>query len=167
MVFNYGAQLVYRSQQSSFADDLCAADANNAIAGQCNAGATVPEQLPTLRQINAYTLQPSLWAKLYYRALAVEFEGTGMFGRMDHGGILLAPGEGEEAVTFRQFGWVLASELRLYRDTLFVGLEAGGASGDQAEDAGQYLNYRWRFVRQPAGDHSVRDFHFSPEYHID
>src|SRR5262249_7086752 len=48
-----------------------------------------------------------------------------------------------------------------------VGLETGGATGDQAEAPNQYLNYRWRFVQQPAGDTSIRDFHFSPDYHVD
>src|SRR6185295_6452216 len=75
--------------------------------------------------------------------------------------------EGLNRATFRQFGWVLASELALYRDTFFLGFESGGASGDQAEDPSQYLNYRWRFVRQPTGDTSIRDFKFSPEYHVD
>ena len=43
----------------------------------------------------------------------------------------------------------------------------GGATGDQAEHPGQYLNYRWRFVQQPSGDHAINDFHFSPDYHVD
>ena len=62
---------------------------------------------------------------------------------------------------------MLASELRLYRDALFVGFETGGATGDQAEAPGQYLNYRWHFVQQPTGDHTMNDFHFSPDYHVD
>jgi uncharacterized protein (TIGR04551 family) len=61
----------------------------------------------------------------------------------------------------------VASELRLYRDAFFVGLETGGATGDQAEDPAQYLNYRWKFVQQPHGDHRINDFHFSPSYHVD
>jgi uncharacterized protein (TIGR04551 family) len=112
--------------------------------------------------------QPNVWMKLHYRALVVEFEGTAILGRQDHGGVLLSKDSvPTDPVTFRQFGAVLASELHLYRDALFVGLELGGASGDQAEEPGQYLNYRWRFVRQPAGDRSIRDFKFSPEYHVD
>ena len=43
----------------------------------------------------------------------------------------------------------------------------GGATGDQAAAPGQYLNYRWRFVQQPTGDHAINDFHFSPDYHVD
>ena len=62
---------------------------------------------------------------------------------------------------------MVACELRLYRDAFFVGFETGGATGDQAEDPGQYLNYRWQFVQQPLGDHAITDFKFSPEYHID
>jgi len=64
-------------------------------------------------------------------------------------------------------GWVVASELRLFKDAFFVGFEVGGASGDQASDPGQYLNYRWRYVQQPAGDSAIHDFHFSPDYHVD
>jgi uncharacterized protein (TIGR04551 family) len=62
---------------------------------------------------------------------------------------------------------VVASELRLFHDSFFVGFEVGGATGDQANDPGQYLNYRWRFVQQPSGDHAIHDFHFSPDYHVD
>jgi uncharacterized protein (TIGR04551 family) len=158
IVVNYGLQLVYRSQQTSYAADLCISPM------MCMGDAGT---YGTLRSINALIFQPSIWLKLHYRALTVEFEGTTVLGKMDHGGILLAPNEELARATFRQFGGVLASELHLYRDAFFVGFEVGGASGDQAEDPSQYLNYRWRFVRQPGGDHSIRDFKFSPEYHVD
>lgn len=167
VVLNYGLQLVYRSQQSSFADSNCAMPTDPMDIARCTVNPARKEQVQVLSEINAYTFQPNLWAKLYYRALTVEFEGTTLLGRMDHGGILLDKSEVTSPLTFRQFGGVLASELKLYHDTFFVGFEAGGASGDQAEDPSQYLNYRWRFVRQPQGDHSIRDFKFSPEYHID
>ena len=168
VVVNYGLQLVYRTQQSTYAEQMCTTGATMAGAVTCpTPPPTTKEQTPPLSEINAAMFQPNLWMKLYYRALVVEFEGTGVFGKMDHGGILLAPTEELSRVTFRQFGGVLASELHLYRDAFFVGFETGGASGDQAENPGQYLNYRWRFVRQPSGDHSIRDFKFSPEYHVD
>ncbi len=170
VVFNYGLQMVYRTQQSSFSDYTCSnasLNQNGDNAEQCITSPAVKEQTRPLSQINAYFVQPSLWAKLYYRALTVEFEGTSLLGKMDHGGILLALNEEQNRVTFRQFGGVLASELKLYHDTFFLGFETGGASGDQAEDPSQYLNYRWRFVRQPPGDRSIRDFKFSPEYHVD
>jgi uncharacterized protein (TIGR04551 family) len=167
VVLNYGLQLVYRSQQSSFSDYNCAMPTDTKTSMRCTVNPSVKERTPLLSEINALMFQPNLWAKLYFRALTVEFEGTAVLGKMDHGGILLAPNEELSRVTFRQFGGVLASELKLYHDSFFVGFETGGASGDQAEDPSQYLNYRWRFSRQPAGDHSIRDFHFSPEYHVD
>src|SRR6185295_12249416 len=83
----------------------------------------LPEQVPMLTEVNALLFQPSLWLKLYYRGLTVEFEGTGVLGKMDHGGVLLNPNEGLNRGTFRQFVWVLASELALYRDTFFLGFE--------------------------------------------
>ena len=53
-------------------------------------------------------------------------------------------------LTLRQLGWVVATELRLYKNAFFLGFETGGATGDQAEDPTTYLNYRWKFVPQPA-----------------
>jgi len=174
VVLNYGVQLVYRSQHASYDATACGSGASGTAQGTtaCSTAASptaisTAEQALPLKDINAFFFQPNIWAKLHYRALVVEFEGTALLGRMDHGGVLLAPNEQDKAVYFRQFGGVLASELHLYRDAFFVGLETGGASGDQAENESGYLNYRWRFTQQPLGDHSIRDFKFSPEYHID
>lgn len=166
VVVNYGGQLVYRKQQMAFRDDDCA-DPTTMTDATCAVPPTVPEQTPKLTFVNALLMQPNLWMKLQYKILTVEFEGTAVLGRMDRGGLLVAAEEDRDRrLTFRQFGWVLANELRLYRDTFFVGVETGGASGDQAESRG-YLNSRWRFVQQPAGDRSIRDFKFSPDYHVD
>jgi uncharacterized protein (TIGR04551 family) len=178
LVLNYGVQLVYRTQQSSFAEDKCAMSANGTpvdptvcptIMGSNDMPVSSKEQLMALTPLSAYFVQPSLWLKLYYRALTVEFEGTGVFGRMSRGGVLLDPADAasNDPAYFRQFGGVIASELHLFRDSFFVGFETGGASGDQAENPSQYLNYRWRFAQQPQGDHTITDFKFSPEYHID
>jgi uncharacterized protein (TIGR04551 family) len=176
VVLNYGLQLVYRSQHSAYDTSSCGttggASAGCMTSTMPNSNLAVDpistkEQALPLQDINAYFFQPNLWAKLHYRALVVEFEGTALLGKMDRGGVLLAAGDQEKPAYFRQFGAVLASELHLYRDAFFVGFEAGGASGDQAENDAGYLNYRWRFAQQPAGDHSIRDFKFSPEYHVD
>ena len=120
-------------------------------------GATMP--------YGAWSVTPDLWLKVNYKALTLEFETIGIFGKIAHPGTLAA--NQDAPLTLSQLGWVAAGELRLYRDALFVGLETGGATGDQAEAPGQYLNYRWRFVQQPSGDHSISDFHFSPDYHVD
>jgi uncharacterized protein (TIGR04551 family) len=89
-------------------------------------------------------------------------------------------GSSDNHLTILQLGWVLAADLKLYKDSLFVGFETGGATGDQAESAcidttcapnnlnpSPYLNYRWKFVPQPIGDASLNNFYFSPNYHVD
>ena len=162
VVVNYGLQLVYRNQGNEVLVDPKQQPAVGA------GNTTQPpnrEQLPKqLLAINAVIFTPDVWFKLYFKALTIEFEGIGVFGKVDHPGPLAVD---DTKMTLRQLGWVLASELRLYRESLFIGFETGGATGDQAEDASTYLNYRWKFVQQPARDHSLNDFKFSPEYHVD
>jgi len=162
VVVNYGLQLVYRNQ--GYAVDPVDPPQTSSQVPATGPQPTSPDRLPQARYLGALTFTPDVWFKLYYKALTVEVEGIGIFGRIDRPGALAAD---DQKLTIRQFGWVAASELRLYRDSFFVGLETGGASGDQAEEPGQYLNYRWRFVQQPHGDHKLADFHFSPDYHVD
>jgi uncharacterized protein (TIGR04551 family) len=90
-------------------------------------------------------------------------------------------GSSDDHLTILGMGWVLAADLKLYKDSLFIGFETGGATGDQAEtacndstncsatsqNASPYLNYRWKFVPQPIGDSSMHNFYFSPDYHVD
>jgi len=123
-----------------------------------------PDQLAPAKPYGAWSATPDLWFKLYYRAFTLELEGIAVLGGIDHPYALAAD---DAHLAIRQFGWVAAGELRLFRDALFVGLETGGATGDSAEEPGQYLNYRWKFVQQPRGDHTLSDFHFSPDYHVD
>jgi uncharacterized protein (TIGR04551 family) len=166
VVVNYGTQVVLRRHQMAVAEDMCLddlADADGCTVRPPN----MKEDAPPTRQVHALMVMPNVWMKMHYRALTLEFEGAAVLGKMDAGGILLADGEESRRLTMRQFGWVAAAELRLYRDAFFLGFETGGATGDQAEDRTQYLNYRWKFVRQPAGDHALHDFKFSPEYHVD
>jgi uncharacterized protein (TIGR04551 family) len=158
-VLNYGVQLVYRNQGNTVTPMT-----STTMATTTGPQALTPEQLNQAQLFGAFSFTPDVWAKFYYKALTLEFEGVGIFGKIDHPGVLAAD---NHAVTMRQMGWVAAAELRLYRDSFFVGIETGGATGDQAEDPSQYLNYRWRFVQQPSGDHAINDFHFSPDYHVD
>jgi uncharacterized protein (TIGR04551 family) len=158
IVVNYGLQLVYRSQQARVADPLTTTTTMTTTAP------TREQVAPNLTPVGAHLVMPDVWFKLYFRALTVEFEGTAVLGKIDNPGPLA---NDTQALTLRQFGWVLASDLRLYRDSFFVGFETGGASGDSAKDPTRYLNYRWKFVQQPPGDHSISDFKFSPEYHVD
>jgi uncharacterized protein (TIGR04551 family) len=169
LVVNYGLQLVYRSQKN----DIAPPATGTAIMPTTDA--PTREQLPPLQEIKALIVTPDLWFKLYFKALTVEFEGVAVLGKVNQAGPLAAdndcpdgsPAGRSYCLTMRQFAWVVASDVRLYRDTFFVGFETGGATGDQAEQPASYLNYRWRFVQQPPGDHQINDFKFSPEYHVD
>jgi uncharacterized protein (TIGR04551 family) len=159
VVANYGLQVVYRNQGS-----IDVPPTMTLLPTQYGPQPVMPDQLPTLLPYGAYSVTPDVWFKLYYKALTIEAEGIAILGRIDHPGALAADGQ---ELKLAQAGWVVASELRLFHDALFVGFEVGGATGDQANDPGQYLNYRWRFIQQPKGDGSINDFHFSPDYHVD
>ena len=162
IVTNYGLQVVYR-QQGNY---MVRPEAQTQMAAPNGPQPQTPTEVQPEPNFGAWSVTPDVWFKLHYKALTIEFEGIGIYGKIANPGTL-AKDSVAQTLTLRQLGWVVASELRLYRDALFVGLETGGASGDQAEDAGQYLNYRWRFVQQPTGDHRISDFHFSPDYHVD
>jgi uncharacterized protein (TIGR04551 family) len=159
-VLNYGIQVVYRNQGNT----VTPMDTTTATTMTTGPQPLTPEQLNRATSFGALSVTPDLWAKFYYKAFTFEFEGVGVFGRIEHPGVLAVD---QQQLTLRQVGWVAAGELRLYRDSFFVGLETGGATGDQAEDPSQYLNYRWSFVQQPANDHAINNFHFSPDYHVD
>ena len=179
VVVNYGTQLVYRSQDyatfnvNTANGSAHAANSQAALTSNDLGNTIAPGTLTT--NVNALLFIPSVWFKLGWKALTLEFEGDALIGKMGNAGPL-TPFESDKHLRILQAGWVLAGDLKLYNDSLFVGLETGGATGDQAELAYDgasnglyypYLNYRWKFVPQPAGDHSLNDFHFSPEYHVD
>jgi uncharacterized protein (TIGR04551 family) len=181
VVVNYGAQLVYRSQDyATFNVNPATNSAYTSSTGQPGQTALTSNDLGnsnTLVNVNALLFIPSVWFKLGWKALTLEFEGDALLGKMGNAGPLrLDTTQSDQGLRILQAGWVLAGDLKLYNDSLFIGLETGGATGDQAELAYNsttnsfyypYLNYRWKFVPQPAGDHSLNDFHFSPEYHVD
>ena len=195
LVINYGVQLVYRTQNNEVFKLSNTAQNNIAPAnqtGQTVNGALTREDLdnstdttPSLTQhIDAWLLLPSLWFKLGWKALTLEFESTALAGHMGNAGPLRLQesGSADNHLSILQLGWVLAADLKLYKDSLVIGFETGGATGDQAETAcsgttstcapnnlnpSPYLNYRWKFVPQPLGDSSLHNFYFSPEYHVD
>jgi uncharacterized protein (TIGR04551 family) len=160
VMFNYGGQFVYREQ-------------GKAVYGLPTTGNTAAmmvrpverEDLTEVVNVDARLVLPSLWMKLGWKALTIEAEASGVFGRIGRAGPLAA--DPNVKLDIRQLGWVLATELRLAKNALSLGFETGGASGDQAEDPRQYLNAHWRYVPQPLGDGSITDFKFSPDYHVD
>ena len=165
LMFNYGLQVVYREQGQEVyelsADAKRKRDARMPLTHE-------DLNMSLTTDVDALMLLPSLWMKLGWKALTVEAEASGVAGRIKNAGPLAA-GENvaDKRLTLQQMGWVVATELRLYRNAFFLGFETGGATGDQAEDPSTYLNYRWKFTPQPPGDRHIRDFKFSPEYHID
>jgi len=162
VVFNYGFQLVYRSQEQAIYPD---SNPENNLPSD-GASALDDEQLGArLQTVDARVFIPDVWFKLGWRALTLEFESAAVLGRVGNAGPLVTPENTE--LNLRQLGWVLNAELALFKNAFFVGLETGGATGDQAENPRQYLNYRWRRDRQPAGDNTLARFHFSPDYHVD
>ena len=185
VVVNYGAQLVYRSQDYA---TFNITPYSNSLYGTSNQTPGVPLSSTDFgssvtTNVNALLFIPSLWFKLGWKALTLEFEGNMLAGKMGNAGPLRInnTNQSDQGLTILQAGFVLASQLKLYGDSLFIGFETGGATGDQAELAYDptrpgvgssglyypYLNYRWKFVPQPAGDRNLNNFHFSPEYHVD
>jgi uncharacterized protein (TIGR04551 family) len=163
VVVNYGLQFVYRDQGS--VDNIVTPTQVMGTSSLYGPQAIMPDQVGTSVPFNGISFTPDVWFKLYYKALTIEAEGIAILGRILHPGVL-AEDQNQE-LHLAQAGWVVASELRLFHDAFFVGFEVGGATGDQANNPGQYLNYRWRFIQQPHGDTSINDFHFSPDYHVD
>jgi uncharacterized protein (TIGR04551 family) len=109
---------------------------------------------------------PGLWFKLGWKILTIEAEAQAVLGKIDNAGPLVQDVNNKH-LSVRQFGWVLATELRLYRNAFFLGFEVGGATGDQAENTTSYLNQRWKSVQQPQGDNRLTDFKFNPDYQVD
>jgi uncharacterized protein (TIGR04551 family) len=170
LAVNYGLQLVYRRQNT----EVYQSPTDTSIP---SAAAMTGDFTPTrddfanavVQNVNSLVLQPSLWFKLGWKVLTLEFEASAVLGRIDNAGPLVAPeaSASQKKLTLQQLGWVMATELRLYRNALFLGFETGGATGDQAEDTTQYLNYRWKTVQQGVGDTKLTDFRFNPDYQVD
>ncbi|MDX2019854.1 MAG: TIGR04551 family protein [Deltaproteobacteria bacterium] len=174
VALNYGVQAVYRST-----DKASRNPAGGTPSVPLADGAFTPTQLANGTSTNfvhvgAMAIIPSVWFKLGWKALTLEFESNAVLGRIEDAGSLTADSLNKK-LNLRQLGWVFASDLSLFKNALFLGLETGGATGDKAEpqiggnmeNPNTYLNYRWRSVQQQPGDRSITDFRFSPEYHVD
>ena len=151
LVINYGVQLVYRAQNNEVFNLSSTAQQDmlpgNQV-GQNLYGALTREDLSNstglsngtnslTQHIGAWLLIPSLWFKLGWKALTVEFEGTALGGYMANAGPLRLQeaGSSDNHLDILSLGWVLAADLKLYKDALFIGFETGGATGDQAQSA--------------------------------
>jgi uncharacterized protein (TIGR04551 family) len=165
---NYGFQLVYRRQNSEVIDY------NPVMMPAAQAGASMAPTDPTVptrenlkpTSMGATVFLPSLWFKLGWKILTLEAEASAVLGTIDNATPLLKDPSSPK-LTLRSFGWVVATELNIYKKAFYLGFETGGATGDQAEDISSPLNYRYKFVKQPAGDTKLTNFNFNPDYHVD
>ncbi len=170
LMFNYGAQVVYRGQGKAAFHDYDENYMNRVRRDPNDTSAPTRDEIAAsyTHDVDARMLLPSLWLKLGWKALTIEAEASGVVGKINNGGRLLGDmGTKDRSLDLRQLGWVLSTELRLARNALSLGFETGGATGDQAEDRSTYLNVRWKSVAQPPGDTAITDFKFSPDYHVD
>ncbi|MEK6606723.1 MAG: TIGR04551 family protein [Myxococcota bacterium] len=157
-VLNYGGYFVWRKQDYDWAS------------GQVPPLGSAPAA-DRLVQRDAYALIPDAWAKLVTRKLEVEFEGVYIHGQIDEATELGAPPGG---IDIRQWGFAQRTTFKALRDTLRVGLEVGGASGDEAEmkhlnALGGALNTQPACSENicPAGADRASAFRFDPDYQVD
>jgi uncharacterized protein (TIGR04551 family) len=167
LAINYGLQLVYRRQNTEVFQSPTDVTGTPPPNGMATDTPSRDDLAAGLQTVNALFFQPSIWFKLGWKALTVEFEASAVLGKIDNAGPLVAMDAAQKKLTLRQLGWVMATELRLYRNALFLGFETGGATGDQAENLSGPLNYRWKLVQQQVGDTELTDFKFNPDYQVD
>src|SRR6185436_3036919 len=168
---NYGLQMVYRHQNTEVegVNDTPATTTTPTPGTMLTGGdrALTRDQFAVTNGVNATVFLPSLWFKLGWKILTLEAEAGAVLGTINNAGPLVSD-PASQRLKLRSFGWVLSTELRLYRNAFYLGFETGGATGDQAEDLSSYLNYRWKDpVKQPAGDTRLSDFKFNPDYQVD
>ena len=84
IVVNYGFQVVYRNQDNI----VCPATPGPAAGADIGAQPQTPDQLACRRRTRRLSVTPDVWFKLQYKALTIEFEGVGVFGRIQRPGIL-------------------------------------------------------------------------------
>jgi len=167
LAVNYGLQIVYRRQNTEVYQTSTAMPSTTGIGGTDPTPTRDDLSMNLIQGIDALVFQPSVWFKLGWKVLTLEFEASAVLGRLNNAGPLVAMDSNQKKLTLQQLGWVMATELRLYRNALFLGFETGGATGDQAEDTSSYLNYRWKVTQQQAGDTKLTDFKFNPDYQVD
>ena len=125
---------------------------------------------PPRTACNATVFLPNLWFKLGWKILTLEAEASAVLGtHRQRRPRWLRPDASRRStkLTLRQFGWVLATELRLYRNAFFLGFETGGATGDQAENLQPASTTAGSRVTQPAGDTTSATSSSNPDYQVD
>jgi uncharacterized protein (TIGR04551 family) len=154
-VWNLGTYLIYRTQ-----------DLDQTFNTPVPLGAPVSQVGQTLVKRNASATVIDVWGRLKWRHLLVEAEGALITGSI--GGVKDFPGMNVNSLDILQGGGLARLAYSTVHDTLQLRLEAGFASGDQAESLlPGATNYTQQPVVQPPGDNKITNFHFDPDYHVD
>jgi uncharacterized protein (TIGR04551 family) len=161
--FEYGAYASYRFQE------------NDVPAGYLEVSRPVDITRESVMRRGFSALALDAWLRLSLPRLRLEAEGALLLGRIEQASVL--PGallhDGIEA---RQFGAALESDWEALRGRLYMGLDAGLASGDEAPGFGVFPVPGARAPQ--AGDldgaqanlprdNRVDNFRFHPDYRID
>lgn len=143
-VFNYGAYLIYRTQE--YASVPAAVDAS-----------TSPEGF-VYQYRGSEFLVPDVWAQLKYGSLRLELEAVMPFGSIEQ---YQSAGEtNTKNIDVLSFGGALEVEYRMLDDKLALRFYTGGATGD---GSGKGLNRP--YVRE--GEDELHAFRFHPAYRVD
>lgn len=164
-VFNYGAFLMYRTQDWGLRYDP-RPQATTDTSGRENTSWSSPSDVAaSLIRRSAWTVTADLYARLDWRKLHLEAEGAGVFGNI---GFL-----DNAQVSIQQFGGLLRGHYLLLSDKLKIAGEIGSASGPQNGDPTGQLNWRMAQEAQTGqaenGLLALRNtrFTFDPDYHVD
>jgi uncharacterized protein (TIGR04551 family) len=126
----------------------------------------------TLVKRNAGATVIDGFGRLHFHHLLLEAEGTLIVGHIGDSGNAPGtrdfPGMSVNSLDILQGGGMGRATLGFLHDILRLRLESGFASGDQAESLlpGQ-TNFMSTPIVQPPGDHTITNFHFDPDYHVD
>ena len=158
LVVNYGTYVVYRQQDFDYPGGL----GNNADVAQTYAS--------NFLERHAWAVIPDIWFKLMYKKFYFELEGVLIAGKIEN----TSGSKKHDPLDVMQWGWAFKTHYKFLKDSLIIGLEAGMASGDQAE---QYdLNRQRILTMQDPNltdaqgnflDTSSTEFRFDYDYHVD
>ncbi len=161
-VLNYGTYQVGRFQALDSATFYQQGDPNNSPS---------TDQLVE-RDAQAYAY--SYWVKFMWRKLTVEAEYAGIIGRIGNPVISGPYGAQDPSLTINQHGATLNVKYKLLRDALTLELLVVAASGDSApgwgiRPLGDVSGSRgiWDGTQAPAGDSSINNFRFDPNFVVD
>src|SRR2546429_782838 len=108
-----------------------------------------------------------VWGRIYWHHFLVEAEAALIWGHI--GGVAdILNANPQTPLDIRQVGGVGRFTYFTLHDTIRLKLEAGFASGDQNEAAPLgTTNYQDTPIAQPLRDHTITNFFFDPDYHVD